>query len=118
MEKIDILTRGGIYLAKLDPSKKSEVGKIRPVTLLTSQIILDSRPPIIFICPLSSKSHKEYHHLHVELMPRDNLEVISYALVEHCRSIGIGRLIYPRLAQMTTQEVSLITHKLMRLIGY
>lgn len=30
------LTRGGIYLAKLNPAKKDEVGKIRPVVVLNS----------------------------------------------------------------------------------
>ena len=117
MEKIDILTRGGIYLAKLDPAKKSEVGKIRPVALLTAQTILDVRPLTVFVCPLSSKSYKELRQLHVELPPRDNLQVTSFALVEHCRSISISRLIHPRLAQMTANEIALILHRLQRMIG-
>lgn len=117
MEKIEILTRGGIYLAKLDPAKKSEVGKIRPVALLTAQIILDVKPPTVFVCPLSSKSYKELRQLHVELPPRDNLQVTSFALVEHCRSIAISRLMHPRLAQMTTNEIALILHRLQRMVG-
>lgn len=117
MEKIDFLTRGGVYLAKLDPAKKSEVGKIRPVILLTGQIILDVRPPIVFVCPLSSKSYKEFQQLHVELPPRDNLQVASFALVEHCRSITISRLTHPRLAQLTANEIALILHRLQRMVG-
>jgi hypothetical protein len=35
-----ILTRWGIYLARLGPVKATEVGKIRPVVILTSQTIL------------------------------------------------------------------------------
>lgn len=57
MEEKIILTRGGIYLAKLNPAKLSEVGKVRPVIILNCQKILDSQPPIVFICPLSSKSY-------------------------------------------------------------
>ncbi len=30
VEQKEILTRGGIYLARLDPAKINEVGKIRP----------------------------------------------------------------------------------------
>ena len=64
MVEQEILNRGGIYLAKLDPTKKNEVGKIRPVIILNSQTILNTSPPIIFICPLSSKSQPEFSELH------------------------------------------------------
>ncbi len=113
----EILTQGGIYLARLDPVKAAEVGKIRPVVILTSQAILDITPPTLFICPLSSQSQPEFSSLHVKLPPRDNLEVISYALVEHCRSISVRRIIFPRLAQLTSAEIRLILHRLQRLVG-
>jgi mRNA-degrading endonuclease toxin of MazEF toxin-antitoxin module len=37
----ETLIQGGIHLAKLDPAKPSEVGKLRPVILLTGQFMLD-----------------------------------------------------------------------------
>ena len=76
----EILTRGGIYLARLDPTKGAEVGKIRPVVIFTSQALLDIGSPILFACPLSSQSHPTFRSLHVTLPPRDNLEVTSYAI--------------------------------------
>lgn len=113
----EILTRGGIYLAKLDPAKALEIGKIRPVVVLTAQILLDVAPPIVFTCPLSSRSYPEFRHLHIELAPRDSLEVTSYALVEHSRSITVNRLTYPRIAQLTTQEIASVLSKLQRMLG-
>ena len=47
---------------------------------------------------------------------RDNLQVKSYALPEHCRSITINRIIYPRLAQSTSVELNSILRRLRRLI--
>lgn len=111
-----LLTPGGVYLARLDPAKHVEVSKIRPVVLLTTQVILDVAAHV-FICPLSSYSQPEFSSLHVELIARDNLQVTSYALVEHCRSISIKRLIQPRLAQLSTEEVNIILHRLQRLLG-
>lgn len=116
MEKIR-LTQGGVYLAKLDPAKSSEVGKIRPVAVLTASIILEIKPEIIFICPLSSRSYPEFSALHVELPPRDNLQKTSFALVEHCRSISLKRLTMPRLAQLTEKEMSTILVRLQRMVG-
>lgn len=111
-EKIETLSRGGIYLAKLNPAKKSEVGKVRPVAILTSQTILNVNPLIVFICPLSSQSHPEFQRLHLELPARDSLRVTSYGLVEHCRSISTDRLTLPRIAQLTTTEIDMILHRL------
>jgi len=42
--QIEILTRGGVYLGKLNPAKHAEIGKVRPVIILNSQLILDSAP--------------------------------------------------------------------------
>ena len=111
------LTRGGVYLARLDPVKGAEIGKLRPVVLLTDQDLLDIKPPHIFICPLSSRSEKAYQALHIKLIARDNLHVESYALAEHCRSISILRLQSERLAQLDPEEVTRIIYKLQRLIG-
>ena len=113
----EILTQGGIYLARLDPAKAAEVGKIHPVVILNSQEILDIIPPTVFICPLSSQSLPEFSNLHVTLAARDSLKVTSYALVEHCRSITIKRITYPRLAQLTTAELRIVLHRLQRLVG-
>lgn len=112
MEKIIPLTQGGVYLARLDPSKHAEVGKIRPVVVLMGQFILDIQPINVFICPLSSQSYEGCSHLHVQLPPRDSLQKESFALVEHCRSISVKRLIEPRLAQLTMDELAFIFTRL------
>ena len=114
--KMNPLTRGDVYLARLDPAKKDEVGKMRPVVILTSQTILNVSPPIVFVCPLSNKSYPEFSALHVSILARDNLKVPSYALIEHCRSITVERILYPRLAHLTQIELVKIQHRVMRLI--
>ncbi len=112
-----ILTQGGIYLAKLNPAKVHEVGKVRPVIVLNAQKILDMSPPVIFICPLSSKSHSNFANIHLELEPRDNLEVRSFALIEHCRAVGTLRIVYPRIANISNDELSIIISRLNNLLG-
>lgn len=111
-EKIEILTRGGVYLVKLNPVKRGEAGKIRPAIILTSQTILNINPVTAFICPLSKKSFPAFHNIHVELPARDNLQVKSFALIDHCRSASIDRFIFPRIAQLTMTEMELILHRL------
>lgn len=114
MEK---LIRGGVYLARLDPSKGAEIGKLRPVVVLTDQVLLDVSPPLIFVCPLSSRSDPAFSALHVSLPPRDNIHRPSFALVEHCRGISRSRVQSERLGQTTTGEMAIILHRLMRMAG-
>ena len=111
------LTRGGVYLARLDPAKGPEIGKLRPVVLLTAQEILAVEPPLLFVCPLSSRSDPLFAALHVELPRRDGLRVTSHALVEHCRAISRSRVLGDRLAQLRSEELEVILHRLQRLIG-
>jgi len=111
------LTRGGVYLARLDPAKGAEVGKLRTVVVLTDDKLLEVEPPHVFVCPLSSRSEPAYAALHLALSARDNLRAKSFALVEHCRAISIRRLLEERLAQLTVGEVNEIARRLQRMIG-
>lgn len=117
MEVMIPITRGGGYLARLDPAKHTEVGKIRPIIILTAQLILNTTPEILFVCPLSSQSYPEFRSLHVAISPRDSLLKTSYALVEHCRSISIKRLLPTRLAQVTSDELCVVIARLQHLLG-
>lgn len=117
MEKINSFIRGGIYLAKLNPSKYDEIGKLRPVIILTSQRILNTAPPFVFICPLSSKSHENFRYLHRKIPSRGKLEVTSYALIEHCKSISINRLEEACLCVLTQDELAKIKENILCLIN-
>ena len=111
------LTRGGVYLARLDPAKGAEVGKLRPVVVLTDDTLLQIKPAHVFICPLSSWSEPAYEALHLALSARDNLRINSFALVEHCRAVSVRRLLNERLAQLDTGEVNEIARRLQRMCG-
>ena len=117
MEEIDYFIRGGVYIAKLNPIKYNEIGKLRPVVILNSQNILNTNPTNVFVCPLSSQSKEEFKHLHFYLQPRDRLEVGSYALVEHCKSISYERIIKSNLCVLSISELDSILEKILILLG-
>ena len=114
---MDALTQGGVYLARLNPAKEAEIGKVRPVVILTTQKLLQHLVPIIFICPLSSQSYPVFDPLHIKLPARDGLHVTSYALTEHCRAIAMQRIIQPRIAQLSLNEIKMITASLSVMIS-
>lgn len=104
--------QGAIYLAQLNPAKGAEIGKNRPVVVLTNQTLLDVHPPVIFICPLSSQSYPQLSSLHVEISARERLQKHSFALVEHCRSIASSRLSNERLGHLTAAELRELRRRL------
>jgi mRNA interferase MazF len=127
MEKQKIFLRGSVHHAKLgqhDPTKfdlaiKHELGKIRPVVILTTQKVLDLVPSIVFVCPLSSQRESTLSALHeyrFEMEARDKLKVKSYAVVEHCRAIAVNRIVKTKLTQATEEELEGIITNFKRLI--
>lgn len=116
MVEINTFIKGGVYIAKLNPAKYDEIGKLRPVVILTSQKILDSKPPYIFICPLSSQSHKDFQHLHCKIPARDKLKKDSFALIEHFKSVSAKRLNNICLSVLTRKELDQITNNIVFMI--
>ncbi len=115
--EINSFIRGGIYLAKLNSSKYDEIGKLRPVVILTSQKLLDSKHSFIFICPLSSQSQEAYKHLHFKISSRDKLKKSSYVPIEHFKSISLQRLHNTCLSVLTNKELEQITNTLFFMIN-
>lgn len=114
MEK---LIRGGIYLVRLDPAKGAEIGKLRPVIVLTDQTLLNATPPLVFVCPLSSRSDPAFAALHLALPARDGIHRPSFALAEHCRAISRSRILSERLGQATDEELANLVHRLTLMVG-
>ena len=85
--------------------------------IITSQILLDNKPPFIFICPLSSQSQEAYKHLHFKISARDKLKKSSYVLVEHFKSISSQRLHNNCLSVLTNNELKQITNTLTFMIN-
>ncbi|NEX15157.1 MAG: type II toxin-antitoxin system PemK/MazF family toxin [Halochromatium sp.] len=108
---------GAVHLARLDPVKGAEVGKCRPVVLLTAQYLLDVDPPVVFICPLSSRSDPAFSAIHLAIPVRDQLQSASYALIEHCRAISRRRILSDRIAQLSGDEIDTILSRLARMLG-
>jgi mRNA interferase MazF len=111
------LTQGAIHLARLDPAKGAEIGKLRPVVLLTVTRLMEPPPSLVMACPLSRHSYQGVSFLHVQLRPREQLKCSSYALVEHCRAIAMRRLCSPRIATVDPSELEQIMHRLDVLLG-
>jgi mRNA interferase MazF len=113
---MNVLQQGGVYLARLDPAKGAEIGKLRPVVVLTNQQLLDVEPVLVFVCPLSTQSQPAFSALHVLIGASGRLLKNSYALVEHCRSLSASRIQRDQLATLSPTQLHAIIQRLKRMI--
>jgi mRNA interferase MazF len=109
---MSLFQQGGVYLVRLDPAKGVEIGKLRPVVVLTNPHLLNTKPPLVFVCPLSSQSQPEFSALHIPIAARERLQKDSFALVEHCRSLSASRLQDDLLATLSSVQLNKIVHTL------
>ena len=66
--------KGEIYLARLNPRKGNEVGKIRPVLIFQTNMLNDIEHPTTLIIPLSTYLIDDAYPLRYRVTKRDALE--------------------------------------------
>ena len=110
------MKQGEIWLADLNPTKGSEQKGVRPVIIISGNLLNDNAN-VVMICPLTS-SIKRYHgNLILEPNAVNGLSSISEGLTLHIRSIAKSRL-KNRMGKITTSELIKIKTCLNDLLHY
>jgi mRNA interferase MazF len=109
------LIRGGIYLARLSPTKGAEPGKVRPVVILQRQEILDIYPTVV-VAPITSKLKGKYP-VRLFIKARERLERDSAVMVDQIRAIDVSRIVPDRLASLTREEMQQLEKAVCFFIG-
>ncbi len=97
--------RSDIWLANLNPSKKSnEIGKIRPVVIFQNDELNKSSYPTTIILPLTTELIDDAQPLRFRVSKRENLKKDSDVLIAHIRSVDNIRLI-EKVASLSENEM-------------
>jgi mRNA interferase MazF len=94
-----------IWLANMNPSKGTVVGKVRPVVIVQTDLLNDIHPSLI-VCPLTTNVNKEIKLLRVHV-GKKNLENESDVLIDQITAIDKKRLL-KRLGKLTQAQVELL----------
>ena len=98
-----------IWLANMNPSKGTEVGKVRPVVIVQTDLLNDFHPSVI-VCPLTTNINKEIKLLRVHV-GKKNLDVESDILVDQITDIDKKRLI-KKLGKLNEVQVEKLRENL------
>lgn len=109
--------RGSVWLANLNPGRGTEPGKMRPVLIIQSQILLDAGHPSTIVIPLTTNLIDNADPLRVRVKVRDGLERDSDLLMDQIRAIDNRRLVKGPLARLDEDRMVEIVTALMEIVG-
>ncbi len=110
--------RGGIYLARLYPSKGAEPGKTRPVMILQTDALNQIGHTTVIILPLTTNLIDDAYPLRYRIDKRESLLQNSELLCDQIRAIDTGRLIPGKLATLTQREMAEIEQQLQVILDF
>ena len=97
--------KGEIYLAKLNPKKGNEVGKIRPILIYQTDALNECEHPTTIILPLSTVLIDDSYPLRYRITSRDKLDKTSDILCDQIRALDNQRILDGLLTKLTYKEM-------------
>jgi len=97
--------KGEIFLAKLNPKRGNEVGKIRPVLIYQTNILNECEHPTTIILPISTVLIDDAYPLRYRITKRDNLEKTSDVLCDQIRALDNQRILEGLLTKLSYKEM-------------
>jgi mRNA interferase MazF len=110
--------RGGIYLARLYPSRGHEPGKTRPVLVLQSDALNHVGHTTVIIVPLTTQLIDDAYPLRYRLPERDDLHRPSDLLCDQIRAIDVRRLLPEKLTMLTPHEMMEVEIQVEMVLGF
>ncbi|MCT7590670.1 type II toxin-antitoxin system PemK/MazF family toxin [Aliarcobacter butzleri] len=89
-----MVSKGEIWLANLNPSKKSnEIGKVRPVLVYQNDELNHSDYPTTIIIPLTTHLIDDAEPIRMRINKKEKLKEDSDLVITHIRAIDNNRFI-------------------------
>jgi len=110
------MEQGEIWNANLSPTKGSEQAGIRPVVILSGNL-LNQHLNIVICCPLTTQIKNYKGNIILQPNSENKLKKTSEILTFHIRSVSQERLI-KKIGKISTQETEKIKHYLNEILTY
>lgn len=111
------MKRGDIVLANLNPKKGSEVGKVRPVLILQSDLLNTVSHPTTIVLPLSTHLINDAYPLRFRITARGSLQHDSDLVIDQIRAIDNRRITSEAIASLMSHELDEVESFIKLVIG-
>jgi mRNA interferase MazF len=100
-----MIERGGIYLARRNPVRGAEPGKVRPVLVLQSDLLTQTGHETVIVLPLTTRLVEGTYPLRLRIVARGKLHKDSDLLCDQIRAIDRKRIVSEKLAELEEREM-------------
>lgn len=114
---MEIMRRGEIWVARLNPNVGAEIGKVRPVVILMEPLFLEAESPVVMAAPLTTKYWPGLAQLRIAVPARDRLLKDSHIVLEQTRALDRSRFGKHSLGKLTPEEMGIVEQRLMMMFG-
>jgi len=114
---VEIMRRGEIWVANLNPGRGHEIGKIRPVLIMQDDAFTESGAPMVIILPLSTQVYPSFKRWRISIAPRDRLLKAFQVIVAQPRALDRARLGEGPLTMLTAEEMAAVEKSLKAVLG-
>jgi mRNA interferase MazF len=101
-------SRGDIWRADLDPVRGHEQGRVRPVLVISNNILNHGNSDLVTIVPVTTKGRPLRSFLQID-PPEGGVSKTSFIMCDQVRTISAGRLTrrFGAVSQRVLSEVEL-----------
>ncbi|UXX80046.1 type II toxin-antitoxin system PemK/MazF family toxin [Reichenbachiella carrageenanivorans] len=106
------MKRFEVWLANLNPQRSAEIGKVRPVLIVQSNLLSDVGHPSTLICPITTNVNADLKILRVALaIGEGGLDRPSDVIIDQLRAVDNKRLI-TRKGKIATESIKKVKHNI------
>lgn len=104
-----MIKRGEIWTANLNPKQGKEVGKVRSLLVIQSDLLNDVDHPTAIIVPISSKDRESFLRFPIKT---ENLKKQSFVLVDQIQSVDVKTRLNKKIDSLDFKTMNIINQRI------
>jgi mRNA interferase MazF len=114
---VEVIRRGELWVANLNPGRGREVAKIRPVLVIQDDALTAAGTPMVIVLPLTTQVYPGFSRWRVTIEPRERLLKPCQVIIDQPRALDIKRIGDGPLTRLTEGELAQVERGLKAVLG-
>lgn len=114
---VEVIRRGEIWVANLNPPRGQEIGKIRPVLVFQDNALIAIGTPMIIILPMTTQIHPAFKQWRITVTARSRLLKDCQIIVDQPRTLDRSRFGEGPLATLSEAEMETVERAFLGVCG-
>lgn len=114
---VEVMRRGEIWVANLNPPRGREIGKIRPVLILQDNALTAIGTPMIIVLPMTTQVYPAFKQWRITIKARGRLLKDCQVIVDQPRTLDRARFGDGPLATLDEEEMAAVERSFLGICG-